>query len=157
MSGCFLLSGHFTLGTVVHGSIAPVTKEQDERFYLSGILHDIASIAGKEAAIAVCKSVGGTRVYLPCHPEHDHWLTKIVGYECAIKICENIVSGKTGVEVEIPLSSTGTITSARKKAREQIDASFRQGHDVTTAARQAGVHIRTVQRRYSLLKASEIR
>lgn len=116
---------------------------------LPGILGVIADVAGKDAAYAILQARGGTRVTFPAAPSETHWLTKLVGAEAAMAICDHFAQGnpsggRTGMpgSVDIPLHNT----SLQKAARRRIADELRAGKSASAAAREAGVHERTAWR-----------
>jgi hypothetical protein len=120
---------------------------------LPGILGDIADIAGNEAAYEVARSHGGTRVSIPPRATEGHWLTELLGFETADKICQGLATldpdGKLrGVQNEIiPRGPASLLTAARRRAQEALD----EGKSAREAARIAGLHERTIWR----MKAKE--
>lgn len=120
---------------------------------LPGILADIADIAGIDVAYEVARSHGGTRVSIPPRATEGHWLTELVGFETADKICQGLATldpdGKLrGVQNEIiPRGPAAILTAARRRARQALQ----DGHSAREAARIAGLHERTIWR----MKADE--
>ncbi|MEL7754164.1 hypothetical protein AAG597_13520, partial [Citromicrobium bathyomarinum] len=55
----------------------PATDDEEVR--LTGVLTDIARVAGRDAAIAIARKFGGVRMYFPLKPSKDSWLVKTVG------------------------------------------------------------------------------
>lgn len=115
---------------------------------LPGLLGTIADIVGPEIALEIARSHGGTRISIPPRAEADHWLTKLVGIETADRICRGLATmdaeGKMrGVTQEImPLGPASLLKRARMQAREALDG----GTSAREAARQAGLHERTIWR-----------
>lgn len=109
---------------------------------LPAVLAEIAAIAGLDAALAIARARGGTKVYLPRQPAADHWMVAAVGQETAEKICKAICANQTGTHLLIPLGPTGTLAQARRLAA-QLDAA---GASAATIARSAGLTDRTVRR-----------
>lgn len=120
---------------------------------LPGILADIAAIAGPEIALRIAQSHGGTRVTIPPQAVPGHWLTDLVGFETANKICRGLATldaeGRLkGVQHEvIPLGPTSYLKNARRKAAAALSA----GTSVRETARIVGLHERTIWR----MKAQE--
>lgn len=120
---------------------------------LPGILADIADIAGNDAAYDVARSHGGTRVSIPPRATEGHWLTELLGFETADKICQGLATldpdGKLrGVQNEIiPRGPASILTAARRRAQQALD----EGKSAREAARIAGLHERTIWR----MKAKE--
>ncbi len=108
---------------------------------LTGVLAEIAEVAGETAALQIAHAKGGLeRVYIPT-PERlaaGHWLVDLVGADKARAIAQRLGGG----HIEIPMGETAR--RARKWAvmRQALDA----GKSGAEAARMAGVHQRTVRR-----------
>lgn len=115
---------------------------------LPGLLGDIADIVGPDIALEIARSHGGTRISIPPDAEAEHWLTKVVGYETADKICKGLstIDGdghRNGIRGEIlPLGPASALRSARRRAQEALD----NGASAREAAREAGLHERTIWR-----------
>jgi hypothetical protein len=112
------------------------------------LLGAIADLVGPEIAFDIARAHGGVRVSIPPRAEADHWLTKLVGFETADKICRGLatmdaegnlkgVSGET-----IPRGPASVLGSARRRARQALDA----GMSAREAALASGLHERTVWR-----------
>lgn len=120
---------------------------------LPGILADIADIAGMDVAYEIARSHGGTRVSIPPRAVAGHWLTELVGFETADKICQGLATldpdGKLrGVQHEvIPKGPAAVLKAARRQARTALA----RGVSVREAARISGLHERTIWR----MKADE--
>lgn len=120
---------------------------------LPGILADIADIAGVEVAYEIARSHGGTRVSIPPRAVQGHWLTELVGFETADRICQGLATldpdGKLrGVQNEvIPRGPASILRAARRRAQEALD----EGMSTREAARASGLHERTIWR----MKAKE--
>lgn len=61
-----------------------------ERVELPGLLGEIARIANVDVAVAVARTWGGTRLYLPHEPRADHALSRLVGVKAARLICRQL-------------------------------------------------------------------
>lgn len=115
---------------------------------LPGLLGSIADIAGASVALEIAQSHGGTRVSIPPRAEDGHWLTELVGFETADKICRGLATlnpeGRLkGVSQEvIPLGPASVLRNARRKARQALE----EGKSPREAARLAGLHERTIWR-----------
>ena len=115
---------------------------------LPGLLGDIADLVGPEIALEIARHRGGTRIDLPATAQPGHWLTALVGFDAADKICRGLATtdadGKTkGAQREIlPLGPTSALRAARRRARDALD----RGSSVREAAREAGLHERTLWR-----------
>ncbi|MGD9638364.1 MAG: hypothetical protein AB7U85_04830 [Alphaproteobacteria bacterium] len=111
---------------------------------LTGILGDIADVAGAGAALTIADLKGGTMAYIP-QPDNlkmDHWLVKAVGLEKAKEIAKILGGG----EVEVPL---GPLAGNRGKVRKAIKKSLKEGLSTAQTAKLVGVHCRTVYRHKS--------
>lgn len=115
---------------------------------LPGLLGDIADIVGPSIALQIAQSYGGTRVSIPPRAEDGHWLTELVGFETASRICKGLATldaeGRLkGISKEVlPLGPASVLRNARQKARDSLAA----GKSVRDAARSAGLHERTIWR-----------
>lgn len=115
---------------------------------LPGLLGDIAEIVGPETALEIARAVGGTRISIPPRAKEGHWLTDLVGFDKADAICKGLATldpeGKMrGVSDElISLGPAALIKRAKAKAASALEA----GKSVTTAARESGLHERTIYR-----------
>lgn len=125
---------------------------------LPGILGEIADAVGADAAFAIAASRGGTRADFPANAREDHWLAETVGLEIADRICcalrvQDADGRVRGVRHElIPLGSA----SLYKTARRQVVKALESGASARVAAREAGVHERTVWRIKSALKEPDL-
>jgi hypothetical protein len=110
-------------------------------FELTGVLADIAEVAGNGAALSIAAEKGGGEAYIPL-PENlkiDHWLVKLVGLDKAKKIAKRIGGGA----MEIPM---GPFAGNRAKVWRAIRIALKNGKSTRQAAKMAGVHVRTVFR-----------
>lgn len=115
---------------------------------LPGLLGEIADIAGVDVAMEVARSHGGTRVSIPPEAEPDHWLVKLVGFDVADRICRGLAiidaDGRPGAirrEV-LPIGPNSVMKRARRIAAEALE----NGDSGREAARQSGLHERTIWR-----------
>lgn len=115
---------------------------------LPGLLGEIADIAGTDVAMEIARRYGGTRVSIPPHPGPDHWLVQLVGRDTADKICRGLAiidaDGRPGAirrEV-LPIGPNSVLKLARRRAAEALES----GASGREAARQAGLHERTIWR-----------
>lgn len=84
----------------------------DDYLNLPGLLAEIAEISGREAALAIAHSYGGTRQgfptpdYMEANPERyrDNWLVKAVGFDCALSIVKEMFP--LGGRVDIPAAKS---------------------------------------------------
>ena len=112
---------------------------------LPAVIAEIAEIAGPEAAWALARAKGGTRVFIPAEAKADHWLVELVGIEAARRICAHyrIMSGNSrmnGVWLLIPMA-------AAARSAERWTEALSQGLSIAETALRMGVHERTVSRR----------
>lgn len=115
---------------------------------LPQVLDEIARIAGEEAARLVAEAVGGVQVYIPPAPDADHWLTRLLGRESALRIADHFTGGFGGRRLEIPLANTGFMACAQAKC----DAMLLAGRSERDIARACGYTIRGVRKRRARLK-----
>jgi hypothetical protein len=116
---------------------------RDDYHYLPGVLHEIATLAGLPAALALAEKFGGTRVHFPGRAPDGHWLVELVGREAADKLCAHFRSrGRGGYAVEIPLGPKNFYMKARKLAVEL----HTQGVSGYETARRIGVSSRSIRR-----------
>lgn len=57
-----------------------------ETRYLPGILQEIEALIGLPATLALVRSYGGIRLYVPKHFDPDHPIVKLIGHEAAVKL-----------------------------------------------------------------------
>ncbi|GLR51253.1 hypothetical protein KYK30_20475 [Shinella yambaruensis] len=118
------------------------------RSSLPGLLGDIADIAGSDVALTIARSHGGTRVSIPPRAEPNHWLTRLVGLDVADRICRGLAivdaDGRpAAIRHEVlPLGPASARSLARRRAAEALA----QGASGRAAAREAGLHERTIWR-----------
>ncbi len=125
---------------------------QDEYSYLPGILHEIAEVAGRPAALAIAEKRGGSRVYFPVAAPVGHWLRDLVGDEAVEKLCVHFRStNRGGICVDIPLGQKGFYVNARKTALKLLEGGLSQ-YEV---ARRVGVDRGTVKRWKAQERAAE--
>ncbi|MDP2131935.1 MAG: hypothetical protein U0995_08905 [Erythrobacter sp.] len=115
---------------------------------LPQVLDEIARVAGDEAAWLVAEAVGGVQVYIPPTPDADHWLTRLLGRESALRIADHFTGGFGGRRLEIPLGDTGFMVCAQRKC----DAMLLAGRSERDIARACGYTIRGVRKRRARLK-----
>jgi hypothetical protein len=107
----------------------------------TGILADVAEVAGDAAAAAIAHAKGGLEaVYIPLpgNLAPGHWLVELVGMDKARAIAQLLGGGS----VEIPL---GASAQAAQRRRVALDA-VKRGKSAGEAARMAGCCQRTVRR-----------
>lgn len=115
---------------------------------LTGVLADIARVAGREAAVEIGRKFGGTRVYFPVTPRPDHWLTQLVGQDKADAICEELTAGRCGIAYDLPIGAFGHQESLRAK----VDRLIAEGASERDIARETAYTTRGVRKRRALLR-----
>jgi hypothetical protein len=119
---------------------------------LTGILADIAAIAGPGAALNVARARGGMeKVWIPraSYLHEGHWLVDAVGLAPAQRIAELLGPGR----VDIPL---GPFADQRRRTREALRRALAGGSSTAVAARLVGVHQRTARRHKSGADAPQL-
>jgi hypothetical protein len=111
---------------------------------LTGILAEIAEVAGPEAARKIQAARGGGRVRLPVIYRPGCWLDEIVGETTARAIIAHFAicdaEGRpVSQQVRLTIGDAGTIGRALRQARETFARSIEAGYGVETAARRAGI------------------
>lgn len=107
--------------------------------HFTGVLADIAEVAGDAVALAIAATKGGqekVHIPLPRNLAPSHWLVETVGMVAAEKIAQRLGGGA----VDIPL---GPLAHGRR-AREAMRRAIAQGKSANEIVRIAGVHVRTV-------------
>lgn len=117
--------------------------------WLPPLLNTIADVAGNEAALALARARGGSRVSIPARAKDDHWLVEVVGREAADKICDHFRVGTngTGVALDIPTGPESPMNKLLDNNRKSIDQMLADGVSVDLIARRVRVHRTTVFRR----------
>ena len=119
------------------------------RAHLPGILSEIAESVGEANALAIAREKGGGRCHFPAVPGRKHWLSELIGYEKAKRLCKDLATGSAsgdrmrGVYVTVPLGPIGS----RAQMHRTIERLFREGRSHDSIARECGISRRTVQRR----------
>ena len=116
---------------------------------LPGVLGQIATVAGEEAALAIARSRGGTRVYIPPHPDAEHWMSRLVGVCAARAIAAHLTMGAGGFRIDLPAGPAGHLG----KKRVQVDAMIRAGRSERDIALSTGYTARGVRKRKAALNA----
>lgn len=116
---------------------------------LPGVLAEIAAVAGDDAALAIARARGGTRVYIPPHPNSEHWMSRLVGEAAARAIADRLTMGAAGLRVDLPTGPAGKVNHQRAEA----DAMIRAGRSERDIALATGYTARTVRRRRAALNA----
>ena len=107
---------------------------------VTGVLAEIAIVAGPDAAMALVTTRGGTKVYIPAPKSltDDHWLVRLIGREVAEKLCQYFftpnfdhVKGRgkrflehkgRGVEIELPSGFVLKQLARRNRVRDMAIA-----------------------------------
>lgn len=115
---------------------------------LPGVLAEIASVAGEDAALAIARARGGTQIYIPPEPAADHWLSRLVGHDRALKIGDELTAGALGRRVDLPVGPNG------RKARETalVDALIEEGLSEREIVLKTGYTGRAIRMRKARLK-----
>jgi hypothetical protein len=103
---------------------------------LTDTIDQIAEVIGKDAALLLCKTVGGVSWYIPQKVSPDHGFVKIIGLEAWTALCA--VYG--GASLNLP---KGDARLKRKQAKELLKASHQS---VRQIALQTGLTERTISR-----------
>lgn len=115
---------------------------------LPGYLGEIAEAAGVDAALALAKARGGTRIDIPARVSEGHWLIEVVGREAADLICEyfrtlSAEHREAGARhIVIPRGPVAIL----KQARAQLEQALLAGSSPRAAARASGLSERTAFR-----------
>ena len=113
------------------------------------MLHEIAEVAGLDAAVQLAREYGGTEVSIPRQVAGDHWLVRCVGAKAAAKICDHYcvrdADGHAvgGFRIYVPLAGTGIMARTIAELARALET---QDLSVRAAARRFGVSDRTVKR-----------
>lgn len=119
---------------------------------LPPLLAEIAEVAGEEAALALAQACGGTRVYIPAAPAPDHWISKLIGHEAALSVCDRLTAG-LGIQrrVDMPLGPTGNNATFRSM-QAHADRMIVAGRSERDIARNTGYTTRQVRRRRAKIR-----
>lgn len=113
---------------------------------MSGVLSEIADVAGEAAAVALAAQYGGTRVYIPARAGDGHWLVACVGRRAADLICAHFVADGSGQRIEVPLAGGGSYPQLRRTIARRVHELDREGKSEGVIAKAVGVTGRTVRR-----------
>jgi hypothetical protein len=103
------------------------------------VMRELIDVAGADAAWAIARAHGGTTVYIPAHASADHWLTELVGFTAATKICDHYRVANTGIRLLIPIAKQAA-------QRQRLVKALEQGLSAPDAASAAGMHERSAFR-----------
>ncbi|MBD3746705.1 MAG: hypothetical protein IE932_10900 [Sphingopyxis terrae] len=118
---------------------------------LPPLLAEIAEVAGEEAALALAQARGGTRVYIPPVIDPDHWISKLIGHQAALRVCDRLTAGLAGRRVDLPLGPTGTNATMRAQ-QAHADRMIIAGRSERDIARETGYTTRQVRRRRAAIR-----
>lgn len=101
--------------------------------------------AGVTIALMLARLKGGQRIYLPAKVDHDHWLSREVGLDAAVAICNHFSVGGVGQHIDMPFGpgSGQYAIQRRARARAYTEAQER-GLNANQAAAEIGVSRRSV-------------
>jgi hypothetical protein len=120
-----------------------------DRFGLPLVIAEIVQVAGVDAARALAAVKGGQQVYIPAEAKEGHWLTDLVGFSAAQRICEHYrTTNRDGRGVGKPL----LIPMARIRSGEVLIRAIEAGGKNNRVAAISGRHERTVRRMRAKLK-----
>lgn len=112
----------------------------------TGVLKEIADVAGDVAATLVAAARGGTLVYIPARVGDRHWLVETVGRAAAEKICAHFaVDKKRGARIEIPLVMNSGYNLLRRTTFKRLHDLDLQKKSAREQAQLCGVTERTVR------------
>jgi hypothetical protein len=106
---------------------------------VTGTIEQLAEIIDLDAAVRLCRTVGGVSWYIPNKASPDHRFVEIIGQEAWSKLCA--VFG--GTELTLP---RGDLAYRRRRALELIKA-------VGMSARQIAIDSGTTERHVRRLRA----
>lgn len=113
---------------------------------LTGVLKEIASVAGEPAAVLIASRVGGTSVYIPPKVSDDHWLVDCVGRQKADLICRHFAVNGLGQRITVPLGAAGAYRQLRRSIAKRVHDLDRQSASARDIARATGITMRTIHR-----------
>lgn len=115
---------------------------------LTGLLADIAAVAGNDAALAVARARGGTLAFIPAAQNltDAHWLAVAVGIDKARLIADALVSAALGDRFLVPLGPEGGLRAYLRARARAVTEALESGATIDEAARIAGVDRSTVIR-----------
>lgn len=110
------------------------------------LLDCIAKEIGDDAALLVAREWGGRSLYIPQRIEPGHRLAEILGLERAQQLIKMIGHGP----IMVPLGPSARLT----QIHDLIYRRLREGYSHAHVAREAGVHVRSVERLAAKLRES---
>lgn len=111
-------------------------KDHAATIELPPLLAEIAGVVGREAALKFAAACGGTRIYMPVHVGHDHWLTEAIGPGAASALATHFSYGRRGIRLDVPKLPL----AIRVAELDQVGATSRE------IALKLDIHQRTVHR-----------
>lgn len=118
---------------------------------LPPLLAEIAEVAGEEAALALAQAYGGVRIYIPPTVDADHWISKLIGHEAALRVCDRLTAGLAGRRVDLPLGPTGNNATFRAM-QAHADRMIIAGRSERDIAMATGYTTRQVRRRRAAIR-----
>lgn len=122
-----------------------MSEELDE---LPPVLAAIAEAAGLDAALAIARQHGGTRVKVPTLATGTNWLTSLVGHQAAAAIIETLGPARA---IDVPLGPEGLkggyYHMSRTTFARRIQELEERGATAPQIARALGVTERAVRMR----------
>ncbi|WP_449255544.1 hypothetical protein [Bosea sp. (in: a-proteobacteria)] len=118
---------------------------------LTGILQEIADVAGREAALAIQEVKGGQTVFIVSRLRDTNWLVRAVGRSKAQAISHHFTSGYARQKVEIPVGQTGAYQSEQRRRWEAMAAVIQRGgsaNEIATAGRVTSRSARRFRGKY---------
>lgn len=116
---------------------------------LPGVLAEIAEVVGDVAAIQIAAHKGGTLVYFPARITESHWLSVLIGFDKAKKLCQHFTDRRVGQRIDIPLFTNGTYKDMQRKIAKRIHDMDADDASSAKIARTLGITHRTVHRHRS--------
>ena len=108
-------------------------------------LQDISNVIGLRDALKLAAAKGGQRISIPGKLKEDHWLSQLLGFEVAQKLCQHITNGSR-IAIEMPRGPTSSSAKRNSEIFDMLDA----GRAVNDIASAFGV-----SRRWVLLLKSQ--
>lgn len=110
---------------------------------LPPVLATIADAAGLDAALAIARAHGGTRVVTPTLASGHNWLTDLVGPERAAEIVEALGPAR---RIDMPLGPDALYLASRRKMVQRMRELTEQQMSAPEIARLVGTTERSVRR-----------
>lgn len=113
---------------------------------LTGVLKEIAEVAGEAAAISIAAAVGGMRVYIPARLRLGHWLVECVGRKSAERIAAHFAANGSGQRIDVPLCGIGAYPRLRRAIAKRVHEMDQAGASASEITRAVGITTRAVHR-----------